>query len=153
MSTTFSTASVAAPSPATAKDRLPGPPSKEDLATAALLQNFNQSNERFHMVNQQNTRRHDERPAERDIDANAEVSQGTRPLDVSEYHSLDDAVSYQNTERTPPASSDHGFNTSPRMPSNSAPSTGQVCRYVVVFLLPMVFDSVFRSATSYLVIG
>jgi hypothetical protein len=133
MSTTFSTASVAAATTTTAKDHVPRQPTQEDLATAALLQNFNQSNERFD-TNSQSTRRQVERPTEHERDSSAEETRLTRSPDVSEYHSLDDAVSYRNMERSPQSSSDQRFGGSTQVP-NSAPSTGQICRYVVVFYL------------------
>jgi hypothetical protein len=132
MSTTFSTASVAATTPTTAKDHVPRQPTQEDLATAALLQNFNQSNERFD-TNSQSARRQSERPTESERDSSTEENRMMRSPDVSEYHSLDDAVSYpRNVEHSPQSSSEQRFSGSTQV--SNAPSTGQICRYVRVFI-------------------
>lgn len=133
MSTTFSSASGAATTPTTAKDRVPRHPTQEDLATAALLQNFNQSSERFD-TSSQSARRQSERPPERERDSSAEDTQITRSPNVSEYHSLDDAVSYpRNMERSPQSSSEQRFGGPSQIPN--VPSAGQICRYVIFFYL------------------
>lgn len=127
MSTAFSTAGVAITTLTTAKDRVSRQPTQEDLATAELLQNFNQSNERFD-TNSQNARCQDERRAESERESSTEESRKARSPVVSEYHSLEDAVSYpRSMERSPQSPSEQTGGSSQHP---NAPNTGQICRYV-----------------------
>jgi hypothetical protein len=147
MSTTFSTASVAATTPTTANDRAPRQPTEEDLATAALLQNFNQSNERFD-TNSQSARRQGENPTESERSSSAEENRMAISPDVSEYHSLDDAVSYpRSMERSPQFSSDQRLGGSTQSPN--APSTGQICRYVQFYMLSSTSGTLFDGTSSW----
>lgn len=125
MSTALSTQGVAATMPTSSKDRIPRHTTQEDLATAELLQNFNQQTERFD-TNPQSVRRQGERLNERESSAEkARISRSP----VSEYHSLDDAVSYpRGMERSPQSSSEQRLSSSAQAPNTS--SAGQICRYV-----------------------
>jgi hypothetical protein len=127
MSTALSTPGVAATTPTTSKDHVPRQPTQEDLATAALLQNFNQSNERFD-TSSQSAGRQGERQTEHDRDSSDEDTAMARSPGISEYHSLDDAVpSYRNMDRSPRSSPEQRFGGSTPV-SNSASTTGQICR-------------------------
>lgn len=132
MSTALSTQGVAATTPTSSKDRIPRHTTQEDLATAELLQNFNQQTERFD-TRSQSARLQVERLNETERKSSAEQARLSKSP-VSEYHSLDDAVSYpRSMERSPQSSSEQRLNSSAQAPN--APSTGQICRYVVNFLL------------------
>ncbi|KAE9986025.1 hypothetical protein EG328_006576 [Venturia inaequalis] len=116
MSTAFSTPGVAASRPTSAKDRIPRHTTQEDLATAELLQNFNQQTEHFDTNSQRNK-------TERES-GSEQASTSKSP--VSEYHSLDDAVSYpRNMDHSPQSSSEQRFGGSSQ--ATNTPSTGQIC--------------------------
>ncbi|QDS73307.1 hypothetical protein FKW77_005971 [Venturia effusa] len=132
MSTTFSSAGAAASTPTSAKDRIPRHTTQEDLATAELLQNFNQQTERLD-TNAQRARRQDERLSEGERDSSAEQARVSRSP-VPEYHSLDDAASYaRNMETSSQSSSEQRFSSSSQPPN--APSTGQICSLLQVHVL------------------
>lgn len=139
MSTAVSTAGVTASTLSSAKDRIPRHTTQEDLATAELLQNFNQQTERFDNNNSQSARRQGERLAEPEGDSSAEKARISRSP-VSEYHSLDDTVSYpRNMESSPQFSSEQRPSGSSQPPN--APSTGQICRYVFSRVLDVKLNS------------
>lgn len=131
MSTAFSTSGVTASTPPSAKDRIPRHTTQEDLATAELLQNFNQQTERFD-TKSQSARRQGERVRETERDSDSEQAR-ISGSPVSEYHSLDDAVSYpRNMEQSPQSSSDQRLNSSSQ--ATNMPNAGQICRYVAICL-------------------
>lgn len=130
MSAAISNPGVAATTPTSSKVRIPRHTTQEDLATAELLQNFNQQTERFDTTSQ-SARRQGERLNEMERESSAEQARMSKSP-VSEYHSLDDAVSYpRNNEHSPQPSSEQRISSSSQVPN--APNSGQICRYVATF--------------------
>jgi GATA-binding protein len=124
MSTAYSAASTAAPAPTSIP--VHGEHSKEDLATAAVLQTFIQADDRYASSSTSSMRR-TSGPDESSAKAGAPPS---RPSEVPEYHSLDDTINYQQASRSPQPSPGQSSNSAERISSGTAPITGQVCRYV-----------------------
>lgn len=113
------------PAPARTSSQVHGEHSKEDLATAALLHSFNHSEERYQTHPTSNIRAHGD---SEDTHAGAPPARGSKTSEISEYHSLDDAISYQHISRSPPQPSNLALNTTNRPSPGVTPTTGQVCR-------------------------
>jgi hypothetical protein len=112
----------------TPSTQIPGGHSKEDLATAALLHSFNQSDDRYQSPATTVQRTTGGSNEESDVEAGATAKE-LRPSEVPEYHSLEDAVRYQHISGAPHnQTSTQNFGS----PARSAPGTpsgsGQVCR-------------------------
>lgn len=117
-------ASLASAIPSTQLNR---EPSKEELESARVLNLLNGSGGFLGVPASHSS--HEQPDASGEDVAAPTPGSGRRPSEVSEYHSLDDTLSYRNATRSPQSSSQDPSGSTPRpAATGSASFTGQICR-------------------------
>jgi hypothetical protein len=118
-------ASLASPPPPTQLNR---EPSREELESARVLNLLNGSGG-FLGVPTSHSSHQQPGASSDDVAPTPSPDGGRRPSEVSEYHSLDDTLSYRNAARSPQSSSQDPSGSTTRHAATGNPSiTGQICR-------------------------